>query len=186
MAEQITKTRKEWCEVKILVTGAKGFMGKNLVCYLKSAGYDTVYEYDVDTPEAELDAFCADCDFVFNLAGINRPKEESQFMEGNFGFASLLLDTLKKHGNKCPVMVSSSTQAALDNPYGRSKLAGENLLREYAKETGAKIYIYRFINPFSVIKRINTKHSNIHMRILHTRIFPINKTYLFFSIFILI
>lgn len=148
MAEQITKTRKEWCEVKILVTGAKGFMGKNLVCYLKSAGYDTVYEYDVDTPEAELDAFCADCDFVFNLAGINRPKEESQFMEGNFGFASLLLDTLKKHGNKCPVMVSSSTQAALDNPYGRSKLAGENLLREYAKETGAKIYIYRFPNVF--------------------------------------
>lgn len=133
--------------MKILVTGAKGFMGKNLVCNLKCANHE-VYEYDIDTPETELDAFCADCEFVFNLAGINRPKEESKFMEGNFGFASVLLGYLKKHNNKCPIAVSSSTQAVLDNPYGRSKLAGENLLREYSKETGAQVYIYRFPNVF--------------------------------------
>ena len=134
--------------MNILVTGAKGFIGKNLVLFLKNEGYETVFEYDIDSPREKLGEYCEKCDFVFNLAGVNRPKEESEFMEGNFGFASALLDTLEKAGNKCPVMVSSSTQAALDNPYGRSKLAGENLMREYSERTGAPVYIYRFPNVF--------------------------------------
>ena len=145
--------------MKVLVTGAKGFVGKNLVAQLnnikdgKARCYgdlkiDAVYEYDIDSTIEELDAFCKDCDFVFNLAGVNRPQNQEEFMQGNFGFASILLDTLKKHGNKCPVMISSSTQAALDNPYGESKRAGEQLMFSYAEETGAKVLVYRFPNLF--------------------------------------
>lgn len=145
--------------MKVLVTGAKGFVGKNLVAQLnnikdgKARCYgdlkvDAVYEYDIDSTIEELEAFCKDCDFVFNLAGVNRPQNQEEFMQGNFGFASTLLDTLKKHGNKCPVMISSSTQAALDNPYGESKRAGEQLMFSYAEETGAKVLVYRFPNLF--------------------------------------
>lgn len=145
--------------MKILVTGAKGFIGKNLIATLnnirmgkdKSFGLSeniTIYEYDIDSDEALLDAYCSDCDFVFNLAGVNRPKEQSEFMEGNLGFASTLLDTLKRHKNNCPVMISSSIQAELDNPYGQSKKAGEDLIFAYGKEVGAKVYVYRFPNVF--------------------------------------
>lgn len=145
--------------MNILVTGAKGFVGRNLVSQLhniqsgKAKNYAVtpeikVFEYDIDSDPAELDVYCKNADFVFNLAGVNRPKEQSEFMQGNFGFASVLLDTLKKYHNTCPVMISSSTQAALDNPYGASKRAGEELLFEYAKETGAKVLVYRFPNVF--------------------------------------
>lgn len=145
--------------MNILVTGAKGFVGKNLVSQLhniqsgKAKNYKVpseikVFEYDIDSDPAELDVYCKNADFVFNLAGVNRPKDQSEFMQGNFGFASILLDTLKKYHNTCPVMISSSTQAALDNPYGESKRAGENLLFEYSKETGAKVLVYRFPNVF--------------------------------------
>ena len=144
--------------MKILVTGAKGFVGKNLVAQLKNIkegklrGFpveiEDVFEYDIDSKPEDLDRYCREADFVFNLAGVNRPQKQEEFMEGNFGFASTLLDTLKKYGNKCPVMISSSTQAALDNPYGESKRAGEQLMRDYAEETGAKVLIYRFPNLF--------------------------------------
>lgn len=145
--------------MKVLVTGAKGFVGKNLVAQLNNIkegkarcygdlNIDAIYEYDIDSTIEELDAFCKDCDFVFNLAGVNRPQNQEEFMQGNFGFASTLLDTLKKHGNKCPVMISSSTQAALDNPYGESKRAGEQLMFSYAEATGAKVLVYRFPNLF--------------------------------------
>lgn len=145
--------------MKILVTGAKGFVGKNLIATLnnirtgkdKSFGLSediTIYEYDIDSNPALLDAYCTDCDFVFNLAGVNRPKDQKEFMEGNFGFASTLLDTLKKHSNNCPIMISSSIQAELDNPYGQSKKAGEDLIFSYGEETGASVYVYRFSNVF--------------------------------------
>ena len=146
--------------MNILVTGAKGFVGKNLVSQLhniqlgKAKNYPIsgeeikVFEYDIDSDPLELDAFCKQADFVFNLAGVNRPKDPTEFMKGNFGFASTLLDTLKKYNNTCPVMISSSIQAELDNPYGESKRAGENLLFAYAKETGAKVLVYRFPNLF--------------------------------------
>ena len=150
--------------MKILVTGAKGFVGRNLCAELnnikegKARCYgdlkiDAVYEYDIDSKPEELEVWCADCDFVFNLAGVNRPKEQSEFMQGNFGFASTLLDTLKKHGNKCPVMLSSSQQASLtgrfgNSEYGRSKKAGEDLFLQYQADTGAKVLVYRFPNLF--------------------------------------
>lgn len=150
--------------MKILVTGAKGFVGKNLCCQLnnikegKARCYgdlqiDEVFEYDIDSTPEQLDSWCGECDFVFNLAGVNRPKDNDEFMKGNFGFASTLLDTLKKHLNTCPVMLSSSQQASLtgrfgNSEYGRSKKAGEDLFLEYGKETGAKVLVYRFPNLY--------------------------------------
>ena len=150
--------------MKILVTGAKGFVGKNLCAALRNIrdGKDRrfpelkieeIFEYDLDSTPEELDMWCKECDFVFNLAGVNRPKETSEFMEGNFGFASTLLDTLKKFENRCPVMLSSSQQASLtgrfgNSEYGRSKKAGEDLFLKYQEETGAKVLIYRFPNLF--------------------------------------
>ena len=150
--------------MKILVTGAKGFVGKNLCATLynirdgkdrtrPNLKVEEVLEYDIDTDPTLLEDFCKKADFVFNLAGVNRPKESSEFMEGNFGFASTLLDTLKKNENKCPVMLSSSQQASLtgrfgNSEYGRSKKAGEELFLKYQEETGAKVLIYRFPNLF--------------------------------------
>lgn len=150
--------------MKILVTGAKGFVGKNLCWALKNIkegkdrrfpelGIEEIFEYDLGNTQDELDAWCADADFVFNLAGVNRPKEQSEFMSGNFGFASTLLDTLKKYHNTCPVMLSSSQQASLtgrfrNSEYGRSKKAGEDLFLQYGRETGARMLIYRFPNLF--------------------------------------
>lgn len=145
--------------MRILVTGAKGFVGKNLCAALNNLRdgkdktrpgltVDEVYEYDIDSNPSLLDEYCRQADFVFNLAGVNRPKDAAEFMEGNFGFASTLLNTLKKYGNRCPVMLSSSIQAALDNPYGESKRAGEELFFAYAKTTGAKVLVYRFPNLF--------------------------------------
>lgn len=148
--------------MNILVTGSKGMVGTALVNNLKNIRdnknrtrpnlkIDEIYEYDVDSSEEELDAYCQKADFVFNLAGVNRPENPEDFMSGNFGFASLLLDTLKKHNNKAGVMLSSSVQATLsgrfgDSEYGRSKKAGEDLFFEYAEETGAPVYVYRFVN----------------------------------------
>lgn len=134
--------------MKILVTGSKGFIGKNLIVELKNRNYNDILEYDRSSDPSLLDEYCQKADFVFHLAGVNRPENESQFMEGNFGLTSDLLSTLKKHKNTCPVMVSSSTQAELNNPYGKSKKAGEDLLFDYEKETGAKVLVYRFPNVF--------------------------------------
>ena len=149
--------------MKILVTGAKGFVGKNLCAQLKNirdgkarnygVTVSEVFAYDLDSTPEELDAWCADVDFVFNLAGVNRPQNQEEFMAGNFGFASTLLDTLKKHGNTCPVMLSSSQQASLtgrfgNSEYGRSKKAGEDLFLQYGAETGARVLVYRFPNLF--------------------------------------
>lgn len=150
--------------MNILVTGASGFVGKNLVYNLHNIAQgknrtrpnllvNEVFEYDLDTDPALLDKFCAEADFVFNLAGVNRPKDQSEFMQGNFGFATVLLDTLKKHNNTCPVMLSSSIQATLigrygQSDYGKSKLAGEELFFTYAQDTGAKVLVYRFPNLF--------------------------------------
>ncbi len=149
--------------MKILVTGAAGFVGKNLCQALKNIrdGKDKtrlalkieeIYEYDLGNTQEELDKFCANCDFVFNLAGVNRPQNTEEFMQGNFGFASTLLDALKKHGNTCPIMISSSIQATCigryDSEYGRSKKAGEDLIFSYGEETGAKVLVYRFPNLF--------------------------------------
>jgi len=134
--------------MNILVTGARGFIGKNLIAELKNQKYTDILAYDLDTDPSLLDSYCQKADFVFHLAGVNRPKDQSDFMTGNFGFTSTLLDTLKKYHNACPVMISSSTQATLDNPYGRSKKAGEDLMVVYGKEVGAKILIYRFPNVF--------------------------------------
>ena len=167
--------------MKILVTGAKGFVGRNLCIELKNIrdgksrhwglapaqscakrewlasaqtlSIDEVFEYDIDSTPEQLEAWCREADFVFNLAGVNRPQNASEFMEGNFGFSSVLLDTLKKYGNKCPVMLSSSQQASLtgrfgNSEYGRSKKAGEDLFLDYGKETGTKVLVYRFPNLY--------------------------------------
>ena len=156
--------------MNILVTGARGFVGKNLVETLKNIrdGKDRtrpelkigeIFEYDLDTAPELLDGYCEKADFVFNLAGVNRPENPEDFMKGNFGFASTLLDTLKKHGNTCPVMISSSIQATCigryDSDYGRSKKAGEELIFEYGKECGAKVLVYRFPNLFGKWSRPN-------------------------------
>lgn len=134
--------------MKVLVTGAKGFIGKNLIAELKQRENVEVLPFDIDTPEELLDEYCAQCDFVYNLAGVNRPEHTEEFMEGNFGFATRLVDALRRHGNTCPIMNSSSIQAALENPYGKSKKAGEDMLFSYGKEVGADVYIYRFPNVF--------------------------------------
>lgn len=134
--------------MNILVTGSKGFIGKNLIAELNNRGYTDIFEFDKDTESSLLDDYCKKADFVFHLAGVNRPKDQSEFMQGNFGFTSELLNTLKQHNNTCPVMISSSIQAELDNPYGESKKAGEELLFKYSEETGAKVLIYRFTNVF--------------------------------------
>ncbi len=149
--------------MRILVTGSKGFVGRNLCAQLnnirdgKARNYgvavEDVYEYDLDSTPEELDSWCKDADFVFNLAGVNRPQNQEEFMAGNFGFASTLLDTLKKHGNTCPVMLSSSQQASLtgrfgNSEYGRSKKAGEDLFLKYGEDTGSKVLVYRFPNLF--------------------------------------
>lgn len=157
--------------MKILVTGAKGFVGRNLCENLKNIrdgkdrtrqglSIDEIFEYDIDSEPSDLNRFCKKADFVFNLAGVNRPKESSEFMDGNFGFASVLLDTLSKHGNKCPVMLSSSIQASgtgryAGSEYGRSKLAGEELFFQYSEKTGAAVYVYRFPNLFGKWSRPN-------------------------------
>lgn len=148
--------------MNILITGAKGFVGKNLVANLynikngknrtRSFSIDNIYEFDVDTDISLLDEYCQNADFIFNLAGVNRPQNNEEFMQGNFGFVSTLIDTLKKYNNTCPVVLSSSIQATLigryDSDYGRSKKAGEELFFDYAKETGAKVFVYRFPNLF--------------------------------------
>ena len=145
--------------MKLLVTGAKGFVGRNLVESLKNIKnnkdrtrpnlqIEEIYEFDRETDISLLDEYCKNCDFVFNLAGVNRPQDPKEFMEENFGFASSLLDTLKKHDNKCPVMLSSSIQAELDNDYGKSKLEGEKLFFKYAKDNKTKVLVYRFPNLF--------------------------------------
>ena len=150
--------------MKVLVTGARGFVGKNLCAQLgniktgKAKCYgnlviDEVYEYDIDSTFEQLDAWCKDCDFVFNLAGVNRPQDPREFMEGNFSFAIVLLNTLKKHNNNCPVMISSSIQATLagrfgTSEYGKSKKAGEELMFQYGEETGARVLVYRFPNLY--------------------------------------
>lgn len=145
--------------MNILITGAKGFVGKNLVSTLsnirdgkdKSFGLGeniTIFEYDMDTDEELLEIYCKNADFVFNLAGVNRPKDPNEFMEGNYGFACKLLRYLEKYNNKCPIMISSSVHAALDTPYGVSKKAGEDLIFEYGKRTGSNVYVYRFPNIF--------------------------------------
>ncbi len=149
--------------MKILVTGANGFLGKNLCCALKNIKdgkdktrpnlcIDEIYQYDVNNTLEELDRFCSDCDFVFNLAGVNRPEKTEEFMQGNFGFASSLLSMLEKNSNRCPVMLSSSIQATCigryDGEYGKSKKAGEDLFFSYAERCGAKVLIYRFPNLF--------------------------------------
>lgn len=149
--------------MNILVTGAKGFVGRNLCESLKNIrdgkdktrpniNIENIFEYDIDTDPCLLEGYCKDADFVFNLAGVNRPQNTDEFMQGNFGFASTLLDTLKKHGNTCPVMLSSSVQATLigryDSDYGRSKKAGEDLFFSYSDQTGAKVLVYRFPNLF--------------------------------------
>lgn len=149
--------------MNVLVCGSNGFVGKNLVANLynikngtnrtRNIKIDNIYEYDKDSTIEQLERYCKDCDFVFNLAGVNRPKDDKEFMEGNFGFASTLLEMLKKHNNKCPVMLSSSIQASLqgryaNSEYGKSKLAGEELFFNYAKENDSKVLVYRFPNLF--------------------------------------
>jgi UDP-2-acetamido-2,6-beta-L-arabino-hexul-4-ose reductase len=134
--------------MKILVTGAKGFIGKNLVAELRNRNYTDIFEYGRDTDSTLFDEYCKEADFVFHLAGVNRPKDQSEFMDDNYGLTSTLLETLKKHKNTCTVITSSSIQAELDNPYGISKKASEHLLFKYSKETGSKVHVYRYPNVF--------------------------------------
>jgi len=134
--------------MKILVTGSNGFIGKNLIAQLENRGFSEIYKFDKQTDKGLLASYTKDCEFVFHLAGVNRPREEQEFMEGNFGFTSELLDLLKSNRNPCPVLLASSIQAELDNPYGKSKKAGEDLLFAYGRETGARVLVYRLPNVF--------------------------------------
>lgn len=134
--------------MKILVTGAKGFIGKNLIAELKNQEYTDIFEYDIESTPEDLDNYSKECEFVYHLAGVNRPKDQKEFFEGNYGFTSVLLNNLKKYNNRSPIMLASSIQAALDNPYGISKKAGEELLFDFGIETGNKTMIYRFPNVF--------------------------------------
>ena len=134
--------------MNILVTGANGFIGKNLVSELKNLGYQNIYEFTREDDLALLDKYTKDCEYVFHLAGVNRPKDDSEFMDGNYGLTYRLLEFLKKHNNKAPVLMTSSIQAEKDNSYGRSKKAGEDLILNYNKETGVKVYVYRLPNLF--------------------------------------
>jgi len=159
---KLRTSRREKGHMNILITGAAGALGRNLVENLKairdgknrarpSLHIDFIFEYDRNNTEEDLECFCADCDFIVHAAGVNRPKETSEFMEGNFGFTSTLLDCLKKHNNTAPIMITSSVQATLsgrfgNSEYGRSKLAGEELMFEYGASTGAPVYVYRFEN----------------------------------------
>lgn len=141
--------------MKILVTGANGFVGKNLIAELNNRGYKEIYKFDIDTDKSLLDEYAKKCEFAFHLAGINRPKDEKEFMKGNFGFTSELLNLLKKHNNKASILITSSIQAERDNPYGKSKRAGEKLLFDYSNETGAKALVYRLPNLFGKWSRPN-------------------------------
>lgn len=134
--------------MKILVTGAKGFIGKNLIAELKNRNYNEIYECDIDTTEEQLEEYAKNCEFIYHLAGVNRPQNEEEFMKGNFGFTSTLLEKLAKHKNKSPILITSSIQAELDNPYGKSKKAGEDLIFSYGKKNGVKTLVYRFTNVF--------------------------------------
>jgi UDP-2-acetamido-2,6-beta-L-arabino-hexul-4-ose reductase len=137
-----------YLHMKILITGAEGFVGKNLISELRNQGFSDLLEYDINKNNDLLDDFARDCQFVFHLAGVNRPENPDDFMKGNFGFTTELLDALKKYNNKAPVLISSSIQAALDNPYGQSKKAGEDLMFAYSKETNAPVFVYRLPNVF--------------------------------------
>ncbi|WP_078807576.1 polysaccharide biosynthesis C-terminal domain-containing protein [Pilibacter termitis] len=141
--------------MKILITGAKGFIGKNLTAELRNQGYTDLFLFDQDTPKERLEDFAKQAEFVYHLAGVNRPETESEFMEGNFGFTSELLEMLKKVGNKAPIMISSSSQAALDNSYGKSKAAGEKLIFEYGISEDVPVYVYRFKNLYGKWSRPN-------------------------------
>lgn len=134
--------------MKVLVTGAKGFVGRNLIVKLRELGYNEIFEYDIDTDPALLDEYTRECDYVFHLAGVNRPKDEKEFMEGNFGFTSVLLNSLESANNKAGIAITSSIQAAFDNPYGISKKAGEDLMRQYGEDTGSPVTIFRLPNVF--------------------------------------
>ena len=134
--------------MKILITGANGFIGKNLIAELKNRGYTTILPFTKETENSLLEKFCKEAEFVFHLAGVNRPKDEKEYMEGNFGITLKLLKTLKKHNNNCPVLFSSSIHADQDTPYGRSKKEAEKLLFKYSEETGAKVLVYRLPNVF--------------------------------------
>jgi UDP-2-acetamido-2,6-beta-L-arabino-hexul-4-ose reductase len=134
--------------MKILITGANGFVGKNLVAELRNQGFNDLLEYDIDSDPVLLDKYARKCQFVFHLAGVNRPENQEDFMTGNFGFSSQLLNALKKHENKSPILITSSTQATLDNPYGKSKKAGEDLIFQYGKENNVKVFVYRLSNVF--------------------------------------
>ncbi len=141
--------------MKILVTGANGFVGRNLIAELNNRGFNDIYKFDIDTDKTLLNEYAEKCEFVFHLAGVNRPKNEKEFMKGNFGFTSELLELLKKHNNKSSILITSSIQAERDNPYGNSKRAGEELLFDYSKESGAKTLVYRLPNLFGKWSRPN-------------------------------
>jgi len=141
--------------MKILVTGANGFVGKNLIAELENYNEHEIYSYDIDSSEEDLNRFTRECEFVYHLAGVNRPENKEDFMKGNFGFTSVLLSKLKENDNKCPILITSSIQAALDNPYGKSKKAGEELIEKYGKDNEVTTYVYRLPNLFGKWSRPN-------------------------------